>query len=265
MFNILITNDDGIHAAGLLALKQALEPLGNVMVLAPERNQSAVSHKKTLHKPLRIHPVTLADGSVGHSLSGTPTDCAALAMRGALGTKPDIVVSGINDGHNLGIDVTYSGTVGGAMEGAIFGVPAIAASTGFASQTSLEKCGVEIEQVLAMASEFLATLTKQVLTKGLPAQMLLNVNVPAIQRSSLRGIKITSMGGRDYVGTLQKQLDPRGDHIYWTGGGTPPVDTPTEDNDVGAIQDGFISVTPISLDMTHYAFMAEIEEWNLGK
>jgi len=265
MFNILVTNDDGIDAAGLLALKQALEPLGNVMVLAPERNQSAVSHKKTLHKPLRIHPVTLADGSVGHSLSGTPTDCAAVGMRGALGATPDIVVSGINDGHNIGIDVTYSGTVGGAMEGAIFGAPAIAVSTVFATQTSLETTGVEIDQVLAMTGEFVATLTDQVLTRGLPPEMLLNVNVPAVPRQDLRGVKITRMGGRQYGGVLQKQQDPIGRDIYWSGGGTPPVDTPTEDNDVGALQDGFISVTPISLDMTHYAFMTEIEEWNLGR
>lgn len=266
---ILITNDDGVDAPGLLALKQALTPLGDVWVLAPEKNQSAVSHKKIMYKPLRIKKVTLADGSVGYMCNGTPTDCVGLALRGVfqhqegVDVTPDIVVSGINDGYNLDIDVTYSGTVGGAMEAAILGVPGIAISAAYAHVTSPELTGSEIGEVRTYAAGVARYMTEQVLIHGLPDRTFININVPNVAPEKRKGLKLVHLGGRAYPDDIDARRDPSGRLYYWTGAGSP-TSTPTPTNDVGAIEEGYVSVTPLTVDMTDYVLLERMNQWGIG-
>lgn len=256
MPTILITNDDGVNAPGLLALKQALSRIADVVVLAPERNWSATGHAKTMHKPLRITDVTLADGSPAKCSSGSPTDCVALAAAGILGVMPDLVVSGINAGHNLGIDITYSGTVACAMEATIKGFPGIAVSTVFPNQTTADMAAVR-----DLSAQVAAEVALQVLEHGLPAGTLLNVNVPGITAAEYKGMHITRMGSRSYDNAeVLEREDPYGRPYYWLGG-SPPVDIPDDGTDVGAVKNGFVSVTPITLDMTDYGFLARLKEW----
>src|SRR4051794_39260161 len=239
MPTILITNDDGVYSPGLLALKQKLSEIAEVQVLAPERNWSATSHSKTMHKPLRVQQVVLADGSAGHSSSGSPTDCVALAVGGVLGKTPDLVVSGINLGHNLGIDITYSGTVACAMEAVIKGVPGIAVSAPAASETD-----ANLQNIHRQAAVIAADLALQVLDHGLPHRTLLNVNTPMSDPADWRGVHVTRMGQRDYPGdTLIERQDPYGRPYYWLGGGMP-LDALDDGTDVGAVANGFVSVTP---------------------
>ncbi|MCB0161307.1 MAG: 5'/3'-nucleotidase SurE, partial [Caldilineaceae bacterium] len=221
MPTILITNDDGVHAPGLLALKQALSRIADVVVLAPERNWSATGHAKTMHKPLRITDVTLADGSPAKCSSGGPTDCVALAAAGILGVMPNLVVSGINAGHNLGIDITYSGTVACAMEATIKGMPGIAVSSVFPNQTT-----ADMTDVRALAADVAAEVAQQVLERGLPPGTLLNVNVPGITAAEYKGMHITRMGSRNYdTAEVLEREDPYGRPYYWLGG-SPPIDIP---------------------------------------
>ena len=253
---ILITNDDGVYSPGLLALKQGLAAVGRVVVLAPERNWSATSHAKTMHKPLRVQPAVLADGSSAHTSSGSPTDCVALAAGGVLGIVPDLVVAGINLGHNLAIDVTYSGTVACAMEAVIKGIPGIAVSAGFAADV-----GENLHDIHTAIAALAAELAEQVLAKGLPPRTLLNVNAPNLHPNAWRGLHVTRMGQREYpTGELIERKDPWGRPYYWLGG-EPPVDVLDDGTDVGAVANGFVSVTPISLDMTHHAFLDDLRRW----
>jgi 5'-nucleotidase len=257
---ILVTNDDGVYSPGLLALKQKLSEIAEVMVLAPERNWSATSHSKTMHKPLRVQPVVLADGSQAHSSSGSPTDCVALAVGGVLGKTPDLVVSGINLGHNLGIDVTYSGTVACAMEAVIKGVPGIAVSGPAATQTTADLHAIQTETA-AIAAEWAV----QVLQRGLPHRTLLNINTPLTDPKEWRGVHVTRMGQRDYpADELLERKDPYGRPYYWLGGGMP-LDALDDGTDVGAIANGYVSVTPIMLDLTHHAFQAELATWGVAQ
>lgn len=261
MANILVTNDDGVYSPGLLVLKQALAELGNVMVLAPERNWSASSHSKTMHKPLRVNSVMLADGSKAHAASGSPTDCVALAVEGVLGTLPDLVVSGINSGHNLAIDITYSGTVACAMEATILGVPGIAVSAVGPNQVEPEGLMAILEATGAVAR----MVAQAVLAEGLPTGTLLNVNTPALDPDQWRGTQVTRMGHRHYpTGELLERHDPGGRPYYWLGG-TGPVDRHDDGTDVGAINAGYVSVTPVSLDLTDYDFLSRLENWSLAR
>lgn len=244
---ILATNDDGYTAPGLLALKTALSKVGEVTVVAPEHNFSASGHVKTMHKPLRITSVTLADGSSAYTASGAPSDCVALVLLGALDFMPDVVVSGINPNLNLGHDVTYSGTVTAAMEGAIGGVPSLAVSAATA-------------EVYQQAAEFAARLAMAVHENGLPDNVLLNVNVPILPH---RGVFITRMGKRVYRDELVTRSDPRGRPYYWIGGELPSG-IPDEGTDIWAVQNGYISVTPIQLDLTAYAWIQALRQWNLA-
>jgi 5'-nucleotidase len=253
MPTILVTNDDGVHDPGLLVLKQELEDLGDVMVLAPERNRSAISHAITMHKPLRIQSVTLADGSAAHTCSGTPADCVRLAAGGVLGTRPDLVVSGINAGHNLGSDVYYSGTVACAREAAINGIPGIAVSTVFPHLAP-----ASIEEIWRMAAAAVRTLVISVRREGLPEHTLLNVNVPGVHPEELKGQRITRIGSRSYRLRPEQREDPFGRAYYWPAG-TGPHDEEDETSDVGAVGRGYISVTPIRLDATHYGWIEQFE------
>ncbi|HEX9818258.1 MAG TPA: 5'/3'-nucleotidase SurE [Methylomirabilota bacterium] len=239
---ILVTNDDGVHAAGLGALAEALGPLGEVWVVAPEREQSACGHALTLHRPLRPHQW----GERRFAVNGTPSDCVNLAVLGFLPERPVLVASGVNHGSNLGDDVTYSGTVSAAMEATLLGVPSIA--------VSLVDGGD-----MAAAGRVARLIAMRVLVEGLPAKTLLNVNVP---REGPRGIRFTRLGHRVYSEKVVEQLDPRGRTHYWLGGG-PAQWEALEGTDMGAVHEGFVAVTPVHLDLTNHRALALMSDWGV--
>ena len=237
---VLVTNDDGVHAAGLAALARALDDLADVYVLAPEREQSACGHSLTLHRPLRVEPVR----ERWFAVNGTPSDCVNLGVLGFLPERPVLIVSGINHGTNLGDDVTYSGTVSAAMEGILLGVPSVA--------VSLVPGGD-----FAEAGRAARLVAARVLVEGLPPKTLLNVNVPA---DLPRGIRVTRLGHRVYSGKIVEQIDPRGRTHYWIGGGEPAWEL-LESSDMAAVNQGFVSVTPLHLDLTSHRALAEMRDW----
>ena len=250
VYHILVTNDDGVQAPGLLALKKALEGLGKITVFAPDHNWSVAGHNKTMHKPLRVNRTQLADGTPALITNGSPSDCVGLAILGLVQPKLDLVVSGINQGPNMGHDITYSGTVAAAMEAAVFGIPAIA--------VSLDT--FESGKDFGPAARFAALLAAQVLKEGLPPDTLLNVNVPAIPGDQIRGVMFTRLGKRIYQDELICRQDPRGQDYYWIGG-APPSGVIEDGTDIGAIANGYISVTPLNLDMTDYRLLRALERW----
>jgi 5'/3'-nucleotidase len=236
---ILVSNDDGIHSAGLAALADALERIGDVVVAAPDREQSACSHALTLHRPLRID----SHGPGRYAMDGTPTDCVNLAINGGIlgDRRPDLLVSGINRGANLGDDVTYSGTVSAAMEGTLLGIPSFAISLIGRGAFAFDA-----------AAAFAARLAAWVLTHGLPADTLLNVNVPQRDDGAApEGVVLTRMGRRRYGDAIVENVDPRGRKYYWIAGDEVPF-VAEEGTDFHAVQHGRISVTPIHLDLTNY-------------
>jgi len=252
--HILVTNDDGVTSPGLMALAQEMRALGKVSIVAPDRNWSASGHVKTLDRPLRVKDVTLADGSSAYACDGAPSDCVALAVCGFLPDKIDLVVSGINPYANLGHDVTYSGTVTAAMEAAIWGVPAIAVSLdspenfhGTPDFTPAAKYGRLVAQNL---SRF-----------GLPPDVLLNVNVPFLPEDKIQGIQVTRQGLRVYHDRIDRRADPRGRSYYWIIGDFP-TGIPEPGTDIGALAAGYVSVTPIQLDLTAYRWVAEVNAWD---
>jgi 5'-nucleotidase len=252
--HILVTNDDGVTAPGLLALVQAMRSLGDVTVLAPDRNWSASGHVKTLHRPLRAKPVLLADGSPALASDGAPSDCVALALMGLVAEPVDLVVSGINPYANLGHDLTYSGTVTAAMEAAIYGVKALAFSLNSNDETP---------QPLdyGPTAQFARIIAEQVLQNGLPNGTLLNVNVPVASFEQIHGIRITRQGTRIYRDQLVRRADPRGRPYYWIGGDAP-TGLSEPGTDFGALAENYISITPIELDLTAYDALATLEKWN---
>jgi 5'-nucleotidase len=241
---ILVSNDDGIRAAGIRALEAALAPLGEVWVVAPDREQSAASHSLSLYRPLRVERVDEHHFAV----DGTPTDAVNLAINGIMKQKPDLVVSGINHGGNLGDDITYSGTVSAAMEGTLLGVPSIAVSLVTREQPDF-----------SAAAAFAARLTRLVSERGMPRDTLLNVNVPGLASSELRGCRVTRQGKRRYGDALVEHLDPRGRKYYWIGGEDLGF-IPAEGTDCTAVAGGYISITPLHLDLTNYASIAAIND-----
>ena len=250
--HILVTNDDGIFAPGIAALAAALRNIegATVTVMAPAQNQSAAGHRKTLHDPMRISSRTLMDGTPGFACSGSPADAIALALLGYVKEKVDIVVSGVNQGANLAQDITYSGTVTAAMEAAISGIPAIAMSMDSHTEPAFEE-----------AAAFAAKITPLVFQHGLPRLTLLNVNVPL---GKPKGVKVTRQGHRIYLDELVERIDPMGRPYYWIGGDRPTGDIEEVGTDVWAIAQGYISITPIRLDMTDMEFVKTVEGWNLG-
>ena len=253
---ILITNDDGINAPGLVALKAALDPVGHVEVFAPDRNWSAASRTRTFHKPLRVDDVPMFDGSIGHATSGTPSDCVSLAVLGLLERKPDLIVSGINAGLNLGRDVSYSGTVAAAMEGVRAGIPAVAIS--YDTVGSPEKAP-DYKRAAAFAARLASFLLGDV---ALPQGILLNVNVPYLPMGRSFEARVTRLGGEAYSNYLVTGKDPQGRNYYWVTG-DPQTEVPIEERgtDIGAIADGFVSITPIHLDMTEHSLLDELRAW----
>jgi 5'-nucleotidase len=254
--HILVTNDDGIDSPGLLALKQGLMTVGQVSVIAPDHNWSAAGHSKTMHKPLRINKVRLADGDNAYSTDGAPSDCVAMALLGFLQQKIDLVVSGINKGSNMGDDITYSGTVAAAMEAIIWGVPSIAVSLdGYVAEDP-------DANNFALAARVAAWRGGPARRDGLPAETLLNVNVPNTDETAIQGLEITRLGKRGYQDELIVRTDPFGRRYYWIGGGKPTlVNEPG--TDIRAIADSKISVTPIHLDLTNHALIPKLREWKL--
>jgi len=249
--HILVTNDDGVAAPGLLALAQALRPLGEVAVLAPDRNWSASGHVKTMERPLRVKQTRLADGSPAYASDGAPSDCVALALLGLLPQKFDLVVSGINPNANVGHDVTYSGTVTAAMEAVIAGVPGIAVSL----DSPHEHSG---ELDYTPAAQTALRVARRVLSQGLPAGTLLNVNVPYRPLQEMRGMLITRQGLRVYRDALDRRLDPRGKPYYWIGG-EAPTGVAEEGTDFGALAEGFISITPLQLNLTAFPLLESLK------
>ena len=239
---ILVSNDDGIHSEGIKKLASALRRVGEVYVVAPDREQSAVSHSLTMHRPLRVNEV----GKGVYAIDGTPTDCVTIAVNGILPGKPDLVVSGINKGGNLGEDVSYSGTVSAAMEGTLLDIPSIAVSL-----VARDKFD------FTSAAKFAARLARHVLRHGLPKDTFLNVNVPMIK--NIKGYRITKQGKRYFSDTVIEKTDPRGKKYYWIGGNMVRWEGGKE-ADFHAISKGYISITPLHLDMTNYSSIAEMKK-----
>lgn len=241
---ILVSNDDGVNAQGIHVLSQALRPLGEVHVVAPDRNCSGASHSLTLEMPLRVS--TIAETGY-HAVKGTPTDCVHLAINELLKPEPDMVVSGINHGANLGDDVIYSGTVAAATEGRHLGYPSIAISlvgnTHFAS-----------------AAHYAAILVQGLMKHPLPADQILNVNVPDLPLAKIKGIKVTRLGRRHRAEAVISQADPRGQAIYWIGPPGAEQDA-GEGTDFAAIEQGYVSITPLTIDMTAYQSLSGLAAW----
>ncbi|MFZ3070179.1 MAG: 5'/3'-nucleotidase SurE [Anaerolineaceae bacterium] len=252
--HILVTNDDGVTAPGLLALVQALRKLdAKVSVLAPDHNWSAGGHVKTMHRPLRLSPTQLADGTPAWKSDGAPSDCVALAMMGALDQQFDVVVSGINPNANIGLDVTYSGTVTAAMEASIWAKPGIAVSLDAPEHPT------EPLDYLS-AAEIAARLTWKLLSMGngnLPAPIY-NINIPYRPEGDYAGVMVTRQGVRIYRDQLVKRLDPRGRPYYWIGG-EAPTGKLENGTDFGMLQQGYVSVTPLQLDLTDYQRRENLE------
>src|SRR6187431_907708 len=247
---ILITNDDGVESRGLLALKQALEPMGDTTVVAPDTNQSAVGHQKTLMRPLRVRERTLADGSMGYSVDGSPTDCVSLAFLGFFEERFDLVASGINYGANLGDDITYSGTVSAAMEAVINGCPAFAISQEYYEHPDF-----------ALAAVASAIVARNILEHGLKRGELISVNVPGVSIEDCEGIEITRVGRRIYQDELTMRKDPRGIPYYWIGGPAPSgISIPG--TDFNAVVNRRVSVTPIHLDLTGRRLLRQLQGWD---
>jgi 5'-nucleotidase len=246
--NILVTNDDGILAPGLALLADVCSAVGTVTVVAPDREQSATSHALTLHRPVR--PVRRPDGAF--QVDGTPTDCVMLALEALMPERPDYVFSGVNHGPNMGEDVLYSGTVAAAMEAVALGVPGIGIS--FAGNQP---------ETLATYRALLVDLVRRITAAGLPSDTLLNINLPRVPADEVKGVRATKLGSRFFSGSLARMKDPWGKEIFWIGGGTITW-TGDADSDHAAVGDGYVSVTPLHMDLTNYSLLETVRGWSLG-
>jgi 5'-nucleotidase len=241
MPNILVTNDDGVQSEGIKALAAALASLGDVTVVAPIQEASAIGHALTLRRPLRLETI----GPKVYAVDGTPTDCVNIAITHVLDAKPDLIVSGINKGWNLGDDVTYSGTVSGALEGALLGIPSIAVSA--------QRVAGEID--FGPSARAAAQVAEAVLERGMPKSMLLNINLPA---GPTRGFRVTVQAKRNHITVVNERIDPRGQAYYWIEEGENTWE-PHDRSDYQAVRDGYISVTPLQPDMTAHEALAYVE------
>jgi 5'-nucleotidase len=252
---ILLTNDDGIFADGLRAASMELSRIGEVYVVAPDKEMSATGHGITVHRPLRVQETEAYGGKKAWAVDGTPSDCVKLAVECLLDGPPDVVVSGINRGSNLGTDVLYSGTVSAAIEGVIYGIPSIAMSLalpGEASETPYYD----------FAAIFSSKIVQKVITKGLPPDTLLNINVPSLPREKIKGIEITRLGMRRYRNVFDKRVDPRGRTYYWLAGDAVELDEGCDIDSV-AVKEEKISITPIHFDLTRLDLIDTVKKWEL--
>lgn len=249
---ILLTNDDGINATGIQTLWGELANIGEVSVVAPDSERSATSQAITVHHPIRVDVHHVDNPKISAwRVGGTPTDCVKIAVEALLETKPDVVVSGINHGPNMGTDVLYSGTVSAAIEGALHGIPSIAVSLATWKPADF-----------SAAAKFAARLVTNLIAHRLPPNTLLNVNVPAVEGDAIAGVEVTKLGVIEYQNTFERRLDPRGRCYYWMGGNQVELRN-EEGTDVTAVKKKKISVTPIHFDLTNYGIMSLLEEWNL--
>ena len=246
--NILVSNDDGILAPGISVLAEACRAVGKVTVIAPDREQSGTSHSLTLHRPLR--PMRRHDGA--YQVDGTPTDCVLLAVGALLPERPDFVFSGVNHGPNMGEDVLYSGTVSAAMEAVTLGIPGIAIS--LASRET---------ELFAAYQPLLARLVRRIVSvPEFPPNLLLNINLPDLDVSQVRGIRVTKLGSRYFSESLTRMKDPWGREVFWIGGGEITW-TGDAESDHQAVHDGYISVTPLGMDLTSYGLVETVRGWPL--
>ncbi|MEW6605929.1 MAG: 5'/3'-nucleotidase SurE [bacterium] len=244
--NILLTNDDGIKAQGLHILRESLSKVGKVTIIAPDRERSASGHSLTLTHPIRVDEID-EDTFV---TDGTPADCINISVLGILPKRPDLIVSGINPGPNLGEDVTYSGTVSAAMEGTLLNIPSFSISMGDYKDPKFD-----------FAGKFACKIASLILKHGLPSHTFLNINVPNLSEEEIKGVSLTHLGKRTYQEELIKRTDPRGKVYYWIGSKCVMDEEGAEGTDVRAIKEGKISITPLHLDMTNYAVMPEFKKW----
>lgn len=251
--HILLTNDDGINAEGIQSLRKILSSNALVTVVAPDREKSASGHGITVHKPLRVHKVSYENNCFGYAVNGTPADCVKLGVEELLEEKPDLIISGINSGPNLGTDVLYSGTVSAAIEGTIANIPSVAVSL-----------VLDVNMNYNSASHFILSLAPYVLKHKLPHNTILNVNIPDIQNLDINSVKITKLGTRKYINCIDKRQDPRGKTYYWLGGEVQDLDDNAEDahmTDIKAVYSSHISITPIHLNLTNFNFINKLKSW----
>ena len=252
MPTILISNDDGIHSPGIAALRAAVEDLGEVHVVAPAAEQSAVGHAITLANPIKSQEVRKNGRFFGHAVVGTPADCVKLASYMLGKKRPDLMLSGINLGPNAGISVIYSGTVSAATEGTILGIPSIAVSLNTFQ-----------DPIWETAAHYARLMAQRVLERGLPAETLLNVNVPNLPLKEIKGIQLTRMGRSRFVEEFDRRTDPRGNVYYWMGGKMEMIDQ-NGGTDIQALEEGYVSCTPIWFDLTHKEALPAMKNWGSG-
>ncbi|MGZ5244284.1 MAG: 5'/3'-nucleotidase SurE [Bacteroidia bacterium] len=247
---ILVTNDDGITAPGIAALVEAMRHLGNVVVVAPDSPQSGMGHAITVAKPLRLDPVKVFDGIPCYQSSGTPADCVKLAVSKVLHQKPDLVVSGINHGSNSSINVIYSGTMSAAVEGAIEGIPSI----GFSLNNFSHQADMKI------AAKYAKKIAQKLLDNPLPKGTLLNVNIPDIAESKIRGIRVCRQAHAKWEEKFDERIDPHGRNYYWLIGNFVNYDK-GEDTDEWALANNYVSIVPVQFDLTAYQAIATLKDW----
>lgn len=261
--HILVTNDDGIESPGLFALKQALDPLGDVSVIAPDGNRSATARSITIRRPLEVDEVALPDGTTGYATDGTPVDCVRFAVLGLLGRTPDIIVSGINHGLNLGDDVTYSGTVAAALEGVLLGWPAIAVSQQATNREHWDSGKAEYD--FRAVAAFVAQLVPIAVREQFPRRVLLNVNAPGAAPLDIRGALVTRLGRRIYNDRLELIEGADGTRRRYLIYGDDPSHHREDGTDFAAIEAGAISVTPLHFDLTDIGGMEQLERLKLAE
>ena len=244
---ILVTNDDGIHSKGIIVLAKALQEIGDVFVIAPDREKSAVAHSLTVHRPLRVEKIK----KNFYAVDGTPADCVHLGVNAILPKRPRLIVSGINKGENLGNDITYSGTVSAAFEGTLLGIPSFAISLVARSRFKFH-----------MAARFAMRVARYIMKNGLPRDTFLNINVPNLDEREIKSFKITQQGRYTHGNAVVEKVDPRGKKYYWIGGGTMVYDQ-RGDTDFEAISNSYISITPLHIDLTNYSSIQELRKWRL--
>lgn len=250
---ILLTNDDGIHAEGLRYLRRAASELGEVAIVAPETERSAVGHAINLYDPIKVRELSRNGDFYGYGIGGTPADAVKLAVRSLLPRRPDLVLSGINNGANLGINVLYSGTVSAATEGAILGIPSMAFSLAQKKDPPFQ-----------WALPHILHLARKVLDFGLPQGLALNVNIPALPPEEIRGYRITKQSTLGFRDNFERREDPRGNVYYWMAAEAPPDDR-NESADIKSVGDGYVSITPLFYDLTAHSHMVELSDFVEGR